>query len=309
MLSRVACNLYWIGRYLERAESTARLVNVHSHLLFDLPRRVAAGWGPMVEIVGADREFAQLYEEASETNIVRFLLIDDRYSGSVLSSLRAARENLRTTRDAMPREIWERVNDLYHWVRDNGERCLQRRWRRDFLDRVIDTNLLVLGTLYSSMSHDVGFQFLRIGSRLEQADMTTRILDVRSVSLISTTAGEDLRPFQSIQWMSVLKSLTAYQMYRQHAKRRVSGAEVLRFLLQDPQFPRSVWFCLTRIGQILSMLPRREPVEKAMHQLATQVHDADVDALVGEGLSLFLDEIQIGIAGFGTALDQAYFRA
>ncbi len=309
MLSRVACNLYWIGRYLQRAESTARLVNVHSHLMFDLPRRVAAGWGPMVEIVGANRSFAELYAEASEANVVRFLLIDERYPGSILSSLRAARENLRTSRDIMPREIWERVNDLYHWVQENGERCQQRRWRRDFLDRVIDTNLLVLGILIACMSRDAGFRFLRIGSQLEQADMTTRILDVRSVNLIAAPAAEELRPFQSIQWMSVLKSLTAYQMYRQHVKRRVSGAEVLRFLLQDPQFPRSVWFCLTRIGQTLPLLPRQPGVEQALQATARQVHEADVDALVSQGLSEFLDEVQIGIADIGTALDRAYFQA
>ena len=308
MLSRVAENLYWIGRYLQRAENTARLVNVHTHLLMDIPPKALTGWRPLIEIVGAERTFAELYSEPSEANVVRFLLIDDRNPGSVVSSLRAAREGLRTTRDIMPREIWERVNDAYHWLRDSSERSLQRRWRRDFLQRVIDMNLLTLGTLVSSMSRDVGYHFLNLGLNLEQADMTTRILDARSATLIQPLAGDTLRPFESIQWMSILKSLTGYQMYRQHAKRRVSGTQVLRFLLQDERFPRSVRFCLDEIAEaVLPQLPLRPEVSKELSRVRKSVLDADLEGLVVNGLSQHLDDIQRDLGRLHTVMHSAYF--
>lgn len=314
MLSRVAENLYWLGRYLQRAENTARLVGVHSHLLMDIPPRVLSGWHPLIEIVGADKLFAELYQDTSEASVVKFLLLDERNPSSVVSSLRAAREGLRTTRDIMPRETWEKVNDTYHWVRDNGERSLQRRWRRDFLVEVIDMNMLVLGTLMSSMSRDVGYHFLRTGLHLEQADMTTRIVDVRSVSLIQTRDAEDLRPFQSIQWMSVLKSLTGYQMYRQHAKRRVSGSEVVNFLIQDLRFPRSVLFCLNQVNNVnLQELPTRPAVTKALKAAIKLVGEANLDGMVQESLaqealSKFIDDIQISLGDTHDALSQAYFK-
>lgn len=309
MLSRVAENLYWIGRYLQRAENTARLVNVHSHLLMDIPPKALTGWRPLIEIVGAERTFAELYQEPSEANVIRFLLIDDRNPGSVVSSLRAAREGLRTTRDIMPREIWERVNDAYHWLKDSSERSLQRRWRRDFLQRVIDMNLLTLGTLVSSMSRDVGYHFLSLGLNLEQADMTTRILDARTASLIEPLAGETLRPFESIQWMSILKSLTGYQMYRQHAKRRVSGAQVLCFLLQDSRFPRSVRFCLDQCADVhLKELPARPEVNKELGRVRKHVQGADLDGLISEGLSGYLDNIQRNLGTLHQVVHQAYFH-
>lgn len=308
MLSRTASCLYWIGRYLQRAENTARLVGVHQNLLLDLPPRVPVGWQVLVDILGAGQCFAQRHEDAGELEVVRFLLIDEEHPGSVVSSLRFARENLRTTREAVPREIWEHVNGLYLHLKEVGERGVQRRNRRELLERVIDTCQLVTGLLISSMSRDEGFLFLRLGSLIEQADMTTRIIDVRSVNLIGTPAAESLRPFQTIQWMSVLKSLTAYQMYRLHVRRRVTGSEVLRFLLQDRRFPRSVHFCLLRAGRALDVLPDPEPTREPLHALTTRVEQADVDALLADGLSGFLDGLQLGIARLSDAIEATWFH-
>jgi uncharacterized alpha-E superfamily protein len=309
VLSRVANNLYWFGRYLQRAESTARLVTVNGHLLLDLPKQVQTGWQPLIEILSAEKKFAALYDEASEPNVVRFLVTDERYPGSILSSLRRAREILRTVRDTMPQESWEKLNDLYLMLQRDGEKGLNRKYRQDFLARVIDACLLLFGVLTSNMSRDVGFQFLRLGTNLEQADMTTRILDVRSVNLIQTRAAEDLRPFQNIQWMSVLRSLTAYEMYRRLVRERVQGDSVLRFLLQDREFPRSVVFCLVRMQRTLPKLPEKRSVERAIARTLALLRDADVESLMKKGLSEFLDEVQVGIAAINDALSDAYFKA
>jgi len=309
MLSRVADNLYWFGRYVQRAENTARLINVHANLLLDLPRNVTVGWAPLLEITGADAAFRAAGGQATEDNVVRFTLMDERNSGSIFSSLNYAREIARVSRDCLPREAWERLNDLYLFVQERGERSVTRARRQEFLQGVINGAMTTVGVLTSNMSRDVGFQFLRMGTNLEQADMTTRILDVRSSRLFQPDAS--LTPFDNIQWMSVLKSLTAYQMYRRHVRARVNGPGVLRFLLQDRQFPRSVSFALSTIGSTMPFLPPSRKVERAIERTKALIADANIGSLSSQpdGLALFMDEIQVGLGQLDDAIAESYFRS
>jgi uncharacterized alpha-E superfamily protein len=310
MLSRVADNLYWFARYLQRAENSARLVNVNLLLTLDLPRRVPLGWGPLIEIVGADSIFRSHYQQPTEENVVRFLLADPRNPGSVQSSLYHAREILRTVRDAVPRETWERINDLYFHVQERAEAGVSRAQRQAFLSQVINGTLLINAVITSNMNRDVGFQFMRIGANLEQADMTTRILDVRSTRLGQNTVTPDLTPFENIQWMSVLRSLTAYQMYRRHMRTRVNGGGVLRFLLQNREFPRSVMFCLSVVASTLPILPENRKIERAIERTRALVRDANLEGLLKSenGVPQLMDEIQIGLGELHETLAEAYFR-
>jgi uncharacterized alpha-E superfamily protein len=308
MLSRLADNLYWFGRYLQRAENTARLVNVNTILSMDLPRRVELGWEPLVDLVGARAGFAQLYDVPGEESIVRFLALDERNPGSILSSLHRAREALRTTRDYMPGDVWERVNDLYFYVEDRGERSLGRSRRQAFLNRVMDGTLGIHGFLVFNMSHDVGFHFLGIGANLEQADMTTRILDARSTRAIRTRSAEDSASFEAVEWMSVLRSLTAHQTYRRRVRSRVAGAPVARFLLQNREFPRSVTCCLLAIRATLPHLPSHPDVDRELERTLVIVEDVDPENLVGSGLKELMDEIQKGLDRLHEAVSSAFFR-
>ncbi len=310
MLSRVAENLYWLGRYLQRAENTARLITVNASLLLDLPKHATFGWEPLVDIVGAKETYKTLYNDYSEASVVRFLMLEQRYPGSIFSSLSYAREILRISRDIMPREIWEKLNDLYFFVQEKGERATTRARRQEFLNEVIEIALLIYGMLISNMSREVGFQFLRIGTNIEQADMTTRIIEVRSTTMIRGAGTEQLRPFQNIWWMSVLRSLTAYQMYRRHVRIRVSGPSVLRFLLQNRQFPRSVVFCLNTVASTLPHLPANRKIERAIQRTRALVQDADVEGLLATdtGLHRLIGEIQIGLADLHEALSAAWFK-
>ena len=308
MLSRLADNLYWFGRYLQRAENTARLVNVNTILSMDLPRRVQLGWEPLVELVGARAAFAALYSVSDEENVVRFLSLDERNAGSIVSSLHRARESLRTTRDYMPGDVWERVNDLYFYVQDKGERSLGRSRRQEFLDRVMDGALGIHGLLVFNMSHDVGFHFFSIGVNLEQADMTTRILDARSTRAIQPRSAEDAAPFEAVEWMSVLRSLTAHQAYRRQVRSRVAGAPVARFLLQNADFPRSVSCCLLAIRQTLPHLPSHPEVERRLERTLAIVQNAKVNTLVEAGLKGLMDEIQKGLDALHEALSVAFFQ-
>ena len=256
MLSRVAENIYWMARYIERAENTARLIMVNTNLLLDLPKGLQPGWQPIIEILGTEEYFLQHYEEFNERSVLKFLIADPQSPSSILHSLRLARENARTIRDIIPREAWEQVNDLYLMAKGNATSGYSKKGRYDYLKHIVLGAQTITGLLAGTMLHDVGYDFLRMGRNLERAEMTTRIIDVRSANLLEEHEG--LTPFENIQWMSVLKSLTAYQMYRRNIQVRVRRKDVLKFLLKDKKFPRSFFHTLLEVKSCLQNLPRNE---------------------------------------------------
>lgn len=309
MLSRVAENVYWLARYLERAEDTARLISVNSHLLLDFPRANRLGWSTLVTITGSEEVFDQHYSERDETSVLNFLCGDRRYSGSIIASLAAARENLRTTRDVMPRRIWEEVNQLYLTVSHQVESGINPRNRDVFLNRVIRSCETVNGMIAGTLSYTQTRTFLMLGRQIERADMTTRIIDVRSANLLPRNS-DDFTPFETLQWVSVLKSLTGFQMYRQHVRLRVRGPDVLRFLLQDQRFPRAVACCIARIGRELETLPGSANALAAVEHCRQDLTQADVSLLAAEPDKLhdFIDEIQIDISQLHDQIADTWFR-
>lgn len=307
MLSRVAEQLYWFARYIERAEDMARMINVHTNLLLDLPRQHEFGWDSLLEITGDDARFRELYEEADERNVIRFLVSEKTNPSSIQSCLFYARENLRTTRDIIPREAWELVNDLNLFLKNNMSSGLSRRRRWGFLKNVIGGSHQITGLLAGTMNHDEGYEFLRLGRNLERADMTTRFVDVRSADLLLEHDG--LTPYENIQWMSVLKSLTAYQMYRQYVKMRVRGPQVLKFLLQTEAFPRSFAHCLQQVHLCLETLPGNDSLVRHILSMRRNIKDADMDkyAKAGSGLHDYIDHLQVQLAELHDAIASRYF--
>jgi uncharacterized alpha-E superfamily protein len=306
MLSRVAENLYWLARYLERAEDTARIVMVSANLLLDLPKGIAPGWRPLVDITGMNEIFEEHYRDYGERQVVRFLLGDERHSGSILYALQAARENCRTIRDIVPREGWEQLNELYLYVRDELQQGMTKRGRYAYLRQVILGTQTIFGLLAGTMLHDQGFEFLRIGRSLERADMTTRIVDVRSASLLPEDTS-DPRPFDTVQWVSVLKSLTAYQMYRRSQQVRVQRGAVLRFLFQSEEFPRAVHHCVDAARVCLERLPRNEAPLRMAGRIKRNLLGAKVEGLSQTELHAFVDELQLGIGELHAEIARTWF--
>ncbi len=166
MLSRSAERLYWLARYLERTENIARLVNVHMNLLMDLPKGVEMGWQQLIMINASQEEFSQKYSLANERNITRFLLADYTFSGSLISSLSAARENIRTSRELLPDEAWEQVNEMYLFAKNNLETVVNRRQRVLFLKEIIRSCQRFTGLLSGYMSHNHPYRFIRLGRNI-----------------------------------------------------------------------------------------------------------------------------------------------
>lgn len=306
MLSRVAENIYWMARYVERAENTARIVTVNANLLLDLPKGIAPGWRPLVDITGANPLFEEHYKDYSERNVVRFLLADERNSGSILAALVAARENCRTIRDFVPREVWELLNEIYLFAREDLAKGMTKGGRHAYLKRVIQGAQNINGLLSGTMLHDQGYDFLHLGRFLERADMTTRIIDVRSANLLPEEATE-LRPFETIQWVSVLKSMTAYQAYRRSEQIRVLRGPVLRFLFQNGAFPRSVVHCIEALRTSLSKLPRNDSALRVAGRLKRNLEGTEPRRLNQQQLHAFIDDLQVGIGDLHEELARTWF--
>ena len=312
MLSRVADNLYWFSRYVRRAENMARLVDVSSQMQLDLPRGARIAWRPLVDTLGASAEFERLHgnEDApSEAEVVRFLLVDPQNPLALSSVVNGARETLRTVRETLPQDCWVAINDLHLYMESDAERASSRRHRQSFLGRIIDGCMQVSALLTANVSRDTGFQFLRLGTAIEQADMTSRIIDTAAAGLIQARSEDDAEAFQAMQWMSVLQSLAAYQMYRRHLRQKVSVELALEFLLKNREFPRSVLFCLSRIQGILPQMPPRRQVEQAFRSAMGLVFDANPSRLAAGGPCGFVDRLQGELAALHAAVDESYFRA
>jgi uncharacterized alpha-E superfamily protein len=308
MLSRVAENLYWMARYLERAENTARLTNVNANLLLDLPKSVRPGWEPLIEIAGGAEIFHEHYPGTDERSVVKFLIADTVNPGSILSSLAMARENARTVRDFIPREAWEQVNALYLQARSNLGSGLGRRRRYEYLRDIILGVQTITGLLSGSMTHDEGYEFLRMGRNLERADMTIRIIDVRSANLLPNTSGE-LTPFENIQWMSVLKSLSGYQMYRRAMQVRVQRPYVLKFLFKERLFPRAFYHSICEVGNCLRALPRRDLPITCLARIRELVTASRPETMSQDELHAFIDGLELHLIELNTAISDTYFLA
>jgi len=313
MLSRVAERTYWLGRYLERAENTARLLGVSTHLLLDLPRNVRLGWRTLVEITGADALFDERFHNADERNVVRFMLGDTGNPGSVLSALHLARENARTTREILPNEAWERINDLYLLLQERSATGVRRAERQPLLQRIIAGCQGFTGLLEGCLSHADAYTFICLGRNLERADMTTRILDAGSARLLGGSEGTELTadeqaPYAGVLWMNVLRSLSGLQMYRQHVLDRINAEDVLIFVLQDERFPRAIAHCMRDLQALLAELPRHEEALRQVAAVSRRVRDLDIPRLLADdGLHAYIDELQLGFAEIHTRIAATWF--
>ena len=293
MLSQVAERIYWMARYLERAENTARMITVYSHLLMDLPRRVRVGWQPLIIITGGKETYAQHYTTFSEKEVVDFLLSDVNNTSSILCAISWARENMRTIRDIVSNEAWERVNDLYLYTKESVVENITTHRSYAILADIISRCQQITGLLASTMPHDETYDFVCLGKNLERADMTTRIVDTGVVNTLEKT-GKEHEPFGKVQWMSVLKSLDAYHAFRRYVHPQVTSRSVVSFLLQDQDFPRAITFCLERMMDCLKRLPRKEEAFDKTEEIHQYVRTADVSTLLDDGsLHQFIDEIQV----------------
>lgn len=290
MLSQVAERVYWFSRYLERTENTARLMLVRHQLILDLPTSIQPEWHLLVEMLGLDSQFDREDIIANEKNIIKFIFSDRNNPSSIISSIANTRENMRTTREVMPSECWERLNSLYLSVAQRSDKYLSRRERHNVLNGIIQSCQQIAGMLMGTMNHDDAYQFIVLGRNIERADMSTRIVDAGSASLRGEE--DEISPYRNVLWISILRSLSAYQMYRLSVRRNVKPQAVLDFLLKSEVFPRATAFNLNELERCVKKLSNHAKPLKAIKKLSGQLHNVDFGVVQDQKLHSFIDSLQ-----------------
>lgn len=316
MLSRVANSLYWMARYIERAENIARIVDVNLQLLLDLRRldekRLAAYWLPIVQATGDDEAFFKFNKKATGQAVTEFLVFSKENSNSLVQSICQGRENARMVRDQISLELWEELNRLYLFVRSPQARQVWERGASDFFHEIKASSLHIIGIINATLIHNEGLCFVQCGQFLERADKTTRILDVRSQALPERGVPATISPDSALEWSAVLRSCSAWDAYRTLHGGDVHPLRVAEFLLLDDNFPRSVRFCVSELNHALRRISGvtegrfTNDAEKLTGRLLAGLQFSTVDEIFDIGLHRYMDDLQLKLNDIGDALFRAY---
>lgn len=311
MLSRVADSIYWMSRYIERAENIARVIDVNLRLVLDLRITGKQQWEPLVTITGDYDLFIDKYGTSNRNTVVQFLAFDPAYPNSILSCLRSARQNARSIREIISTEMWECINDFYLFVSSSAARQMAQEDPHAFFTEVKLSSQRFIGVREGTFSHGEGWHFLRLGCLIERAEKTTRILDVKYFILLPSSEYIGTT-FDNIQWSAVLKSASALEMYRkQH--HRILPKRVCNFLLFDRYFPRAIHYCIIRSEEALHKITGTQPgtysnkAERHLGRLRAELDYSDIDEVFDNGLHEYLDSLQRKLNEAGDAIFDTFF--
>jgi uncharacterized alpha-E superfamily protein len=316
MLSRVADALYWMSRYMERAEDITRVLTVNFNALLDMPLQDSvASWRALIQVTGATSQYEALFDTYTAENAMTFLLWDERNLSSVMACINLARENARTVREQISSEMWEQINGVYYRIKD-ADRAAALRGPTELFGNVRDGSHAFQGVTHATMTHGDGFHFIQIGKHLERAETTARILDVRYGELISV---EESSPLQTILLSVMLRSCSAMEAYRKQTKTLlpVGAAE---FLLLNNAFPRSVVFCLNSVLDGLRRISGAEVIEgrggqldnaamRSAGRLSSELTYLDLSDTLQRGLHPFLARQLEGMHALGDDITRTFFSA
>lgn len=308
LLARTADRLYWGARYIERAEDTARIVRAYNELVTDFASQELLRWEPLAAIHGNHDEIDVSPDDpAGELSVLRLLLADRENASSILSTVASARENLRTTREVMPREAWQAVNQLSQYVEATAAAAVSRQLRDRFLLRVIEISRRLDGILESTMSRGSPYGMLRLGRLIERADMTTRVLGVAAAGILSLErADRDDLVNEQVRWMSVLRSVSALQMYQRAVKGPIDGKAVVQFLMSYSAFPRSVQGCFDEIRTTVMVLPRPDRIIASLDAAEAVLRSVDLENGDADRLDHSMDRVQQAIAELAGTIHETY---
>lgn len=316
MLSRVANGLYWMSRYIERAENTARLVDVNLQLLLNFRNlndsTLSGHWMPIVQSTGEEEMFAHLYPKATGENVSEFFVFQDANPNSIVSCIYLARENARTVRDQITTEFWGELNRIYLFLRSPGARELWNQSPYDFFLEVRNSSLLLQGLADATIVRNEGWHFMVAGRHIERADKTSRMLDVRQASMPETGAPMLASQAEALGWSAMLRSCSAWDAYKALHGSEVQPALVAEFLLLSEDFPRSVRFCVEQLNRALRRISGVteghfcNDAEKHAGRLLAELQFCEPDDIFSIGLHHYIDQIQAKLDAISDDIFQAY---
>jgi uncharacterized alpha-E superfamily protein len=313
MLSRIAESLYWMARHLERADNTARVldINVVHRLAAEEGLTEEGQWMPLLTILDADERYAETYPDGrvSVPRVIQLLTQAEGNPGSILNSLRLARENARAVRDRISTPVWETIDALCRSAEDRLKATLPP-WRaaefHAFVHREVAT---VFGLAQGTMMRGEAHSFTRLGTLQERADMTARILDVR-YHLLLPDPSQVGSPLDYYQWGVLLKSLSGFDAYRRLYQTGVRPVDVIDFVILNPDFPRSLVYCISRMERALERIGQRPDGEvgSCLDRLHTHLDGVGAADIIAQGLHEYLDVFLAALSDLSDALTQDYFN-
>ena len=312
MLSRIADSLFWMARYMERAEDTARILDVNYYMMLEgahQPYRLR--WEPLVIISGAHERFFVQYDEAAPRSVFEFLGFSEDNPDSIVECVSKARENARTIRDRISREMWEDLNSLYLEVSRFRVDDVLASGPHAFCDLVKSGSHRFMGVSRATFPRDEGWHFLNGGQVLERAEMTARIVDVQYHTLVEGLPA--LSDPDNHQWMAVLKSVAAYEFYRRTYNTRIEPERVAELLLLHPQHPRSLRFSIGVLQMALRAISGSgsDAYANEAERLTGRLYDGlkydRIEDIVARGLHAFLAEVQRTCRAIGEHVARTYF--
>jgi uncharacterized alpha-E superfamily protein len=318
MLSRVADSVFWIGRYVERAENTARLLDVALRSLRERPFTLGGGGSQMNELrlvlvaLGAVDDYTRRYGDLSEDGLAAYLMIDSDNPHSVISAMTTARNNARSVRESISTEMWEELNRAYFMVNRVASARVLVDGTSDFCASIRLRSQLFQGVADATMPHDESWRFLQAGRYLERAGTTARVLDARGSEFASP---EQLSRAEDVHhWLNILRSVSAYEALMRLRPGGVQPAAVAQFLLLDRRFPRSVAFGVERVHEQLEAidrelgLQREEGPAQVAGALAAQLRYMRFGEYGGNRLVVFLTTLVDQIDEIGDVIRRSYFE-
>jgi uncharacterized alpha-E superfamily protein len=316
MLSRVAENLFWMSRYLERAENVARLLDIGLFLELDAPAQTAADGSSPVEIalhiLSCHEAFHSNHREYDRNRVLGYLTFDRTNVQSILSMIARARENARGTQESLGVDAWSEVNRLYLYL--SGQRA-QRKFGASpsaFYSAIKQACILFDGLVQNTLPRDEIYHFLELGRYLERVNVIGRILHAKCRSHTENASGGD-PPMQLIRWTGLLRSCSAYGAYLRVERDKVEPVGVIRFLVLNPDFPRAIRFCVGRCRESLQEIAGgdddeyRSEAERLLGRLESELRYIDVGEIFERGLLPFLEGIQTTCLRVGDEIQRAYF--
>ncbi|KIT17376.1 alpha-E domain-containing protein [Jannaschia aquimarina] len=293
MLGKTAGGLLWMFRYLERAENLARLVETGQRIALTRPDREDSEWASILATAAARDAYDAHHDEVSGDAVIDWLLRAKENPTSVMACLDAARMNGRLVRTALTREVWEAVNEAWMAVRDALARKVSTRDLPAVLTTIRQRSAFVRGTLHGTMMRNDQYDFARLGTFLERADATARLLDVKYYVLLPSAAGVGSR-LDNAQWEVILRGVSAESAFRLAHGRSSGAAEIASFLILDGRMPRSLQFCYSKIGGNLEWLERTYGLRQPCHDMAEDIcgilRRATIESIFDEGLHEFLQD-------------------
>ncbi len=305
MLSRVAESLYWIGRYLERAESTARLLDVNYYAILEGAGLVTEQWPPLLAITGSDNNFRGHHSRADAKSVPFWLAFDLYNPSSIRSCITQARENARSLRERISSEMWECLNRAYLELCFNTDTVMENDALHEYCQKVREASHLFHGIALSTLQRDQGWQFLRIGQMIERADNLLRLLQVRyrKSKAESPVFAEAL---ENHRWMAVLKSASAYEAYRKQHHTRLEPRTIAEFLLLENSFPRSVRYSLEGMRDALKKLPGSGAALREANWLVARLEYVRIEDILDEEKPS-LERLMASVNLAGRVVFETYF--